>query len=469
VSAPQRSRAWGPLSAFAICLVAAACAAQAQPTASQSAASFIPAASPSPTGSATPSPEPTVAGPSESPSQSEAPVDGTGEFYALDCSLDGPCVASYLPGPVGDEPGWPVVVSGPCRGTAKARDGSAYAACDIRGEVLVHRFGSDSLPVAGWPVRLPGSTASVYWNMFTIGCGDDASSVALTSGESVVVATVDGNEAMLHVLDARGKPRPGWPRPFPGDAPGIDGIGGNGCRGFVLGPDEAVLAWGYEGVEDDIELVADRTEFVIFERDGRTRSGWPRGSTGAASRPIFADDGSVVYVSASGKVWRHDADGTIDDGWPYQLPTKVSPYLSPDGRIVAIAGERGSQQAISLDTTGAVSNGWPVPLVVQTSCLFGDTPCSGSVAPVFSGDGTLYAALNDGSVIAVDAAGEVLPGWPVGLGAGVHAVSLILVDDARLVVTTASCPEPRACTGNETPITLVLGRDGPRMEVTTAS
>jgi hypothetical protein len=404
--------------------------------------------------------------PSGLPSATGVPGEVTGELYALDCSAEGPCRAEYLPDAVGDEPGWPVIVSGPCRGTAQAPDGSAYAACDSEGEVLVHHLDSDGIALAGWPVRLPGSTASVYSNLFTIACGDDASSLVLTRGRSAVVATVDDDEAVLHVLEPSGKPRPGWPRPFPGDAPGIDGIGGNGCRGFEPGPDESVLAWGYEGVEDDIDLVASRTEFVVFEPDGRTRTGWPRGSTGAASRPIFADDGSVVYVSASGKVWRHDVDGTIGRGWPFQLPTTVSPYLSPDDRIVAIAGERGSQQAISLDASGAVTDGWPVPLgVVQTRCLFGDTPCSGSVAPVFSGDGTLYAALNDGSVTAIDAAGDVLPGWPIGLGAGVHAVSLSVVDDARLVVTSASCPANDVpCTGDETPIILVFGRGGPRVE-----
>jgi hypothetical protein len=399
------------------------------------------------------------------------PVEGTGEFYALDCSLDGPCEAAYLADPVGDEPGWPVVVSGPCRGTAKSPDGTAYAACDIREEVLVHRLDANGLPVPGWPVRLPGSTASVYSNLFTIACGDDASSLVLTSGGSVVVATVDGDEAVLHVLEPSGKPRPGWPRPFPGDGPQVDGIGGNGCRGFDVGSDGSILAWGYEGVEQDIELIADRTEFVVYERDGRTRSGWPNGSTGAASRPAFADDGSVSYVSASGKVWRHEAGGSIDDGWPYQLPTPVAPYLAPDDRIIVVAGDRGAEEAVSLSRTGAVTDGWPVPLGgVQTRCLFGDTPCTGSVAPVFSSDGTLYVALNDGSVIAIDAAGEVLPGWPVGLGAGVHAVALAVVDDARLVVTTASCsPNDVPCTGDAAPITLILGPDGPRVEVATSS
>jgi hypothetical protein len=34
----------------------------------------------------------------------------------------------------------------------------------------------------------------------------------------------------------------GWPRPLPGDPPGNDGIGGNGCRGFTLAPNGDVVA-----------------------------------------------------------------------------------------------------------------------------------------------------------------------------------------------------------------------------------
>jgi hypothetical protein len=402
-----------------------------------------------------------MTGPSETPSHSDAPVDGSGEFYALDCRLDGPCVADYLPHPVGDEPGWPVVVSGPCRGIAKTADGGAFAACDVRDGALVHRLSADGLPVPGWPVLLPGQTASVYHNMFTIGCGDDVSSLRLASGGAVVVAAVDGEAAWLHVLDRHGTPVPGWPRPFPGDAPGIDGIGGNGCRGFELGTDGSVLAWGYEGVAQDIELIADRTAFVVYERDGRTRSGWPNGSTGAASRPVFADDGSVTYVSASGKVWRHDAAGTIDDGWPYQLPSRAAPYLAPDDRIIVVAGDRDAHEAVSLSRTGAVTKGWPVRLgIVETRCLFGDTPCSGSVAPVFSGDGTLHVALYDGTVTAINAAGDALPGWPVGLGTGMHATDLTVVDGDRLVVRAVRCsPDDGYCTG-EPPMSLTIGRDG---------
>ena len=62
-----------------------------------------------------------------------------------------------------------------------------------------------------------------------------------------------------------------------GDAPGQDGWGGDGCRGFALADDD-----GRRGVADDIEeaieLRARRTEFT-WSADGEIRPGWPRGST----------------------------------------------------------------------------------------------------------------------------------------------------------------------------------------------
>ena len=384
-----------------------------------------------------------------------------GEIYALDCGVDGPCRLDYLPEPVEDEPGWPVLVSGPCRGTARTQDGGAIAACDSQGAVLVHQFSAAGVPRAGWPVRLPGSTASVYDNLFTIGCGDDASSLALTSTGALVVAVVDGSEALVHVLEPDGSPRSGWPRPFPGDSPGHDGIGGNGCRGFDLGPDGSILVWGYEGVEQDIELSAARTELSVYEPDGRTRSGWPRGSTGAASRPVIGADGSVTYVSASGKVWRHEAGGKIAAGWPYQLKVKTAPYVTPDGRIVVIDGEHGSRTAISLDRSGAMVPGWPVALDdVETRCLFGDTPCAGSVEPAIGADGALYVALGDGSIVALESAGRDVAGWPVELGEGAHVTDLRL-DGSRLVVAAVRCSsDDGRCLGDSTPMTLLLGRDG---------
>lgn len=418
-----------------------------------------------------PSPAPsTTLDPSAEPSG--APV---GELYALDCRGQEPCRLAYLPDGGTDTPGWPVLVSGPCRGTATTGE-VAYAACDTPDGVLVHAFDADATPLPGWPVRLPGMTASVYDNLFTIGCGDERSSLRIASNGAIVVAVADGDEAQVHVLNPNGEPVPGWPRPFPGDSPAEDGIGGNGCRGFTVTAADDIVAWGYEGVEPDIELVAARTEFTVFGPDGRTRPGWPRGSTGATSRPVVAGDGSIWYISATSKVWRHTAAGEIADGWPYQLRQQSAPYLAPDGRLVVLlGGAGGSDRAIALDADGDVVRGWPVKLGrrVETRCLFGDTPCVGDIGPAFAPDGTTYVALGSGwafsggattdpggAILAIEPDGDIVTGWPVRLAKRVHVLGLAVDDEGHLVVDTVKCGSDE-CNGART--TLVYDTDGSRL------
>jgi hypothetical protein len=424
-----------------------------------------PAATPS---SELPSPVPlTTLEPSAEPSE-----EPTGELYALDCRGREPCRLAYLPDGGTDAPGWPVIVSGPCRGTATTGE-VAYAACDTPDGVLVHAFDADATPLPGWPVRLPGVTASVYDNLFTIGCGDERSSLRIAGNGDLIVAVADADAARIFVLRPNGEPLPGWPRPFPGDPPAQDGVGGNGCRGFAVAATDDIVAWGYEGVEPDIELVAARTEFTVFGPDGRTRPGWPRGSTGATSRPVVGSDGSIWYVSATSKIWRHTADGAIAEGWPYQLKERSAPYLAPDGRLVLLlAGADGSDRAIALDADGDVARGWPVKLGrrLETSCLFGDTPCVGDIGPAFAPDGTTYVALGSGrrfgsedtpdpggSILAIEPDGDIATGWPVRLAKRTHALGLAVDDGGHLVVDSVTC-DPGECTDKRT--TLVFDAVG---------
>lgn len=416
--------------------------------------------------------------PSLEPSASvpTAKLDPNAELYALDCRGQEPCRLAYLPEGGTDEPGWPVVVSGPCRGTAIS-DGVAYAACDTPDGVLVHGFAANATPLPGWPVRLPGTTASVYDNLFTIGCGDERSSLRIAASKDVVVAVAEADVAQLYVLRPNGQPLPGWPRSFPGDPPGGDGIGGNGCRGFLVSATDDIVAWGYEGVLPDIELVAARTEFTVFSPDGRTRPGWPRGSTGATSRPLIGDDGSISYTSATGKIWRHRADGEIVDGWPYQLPKQAAPFIAPDGRLVVLLhGDNDSDRAIALDAGGNMSGGWPVSFHgrVETRCLLGDTPCLGDIGPAFASDGTTYVPLGSGctwscsggaidpggAIVAIKPDGHVATGWPVQLAGRTHAQKLTVDDEGHLVVRVAVCGPNGCADGVTTATTLVYGADG---------
>lgn len=337
-------------------------------------------------------------------------------------------------------------------------------------------YDADGEPVDA--AAFPDPIASVTENRFTIGCGDERSSLVAPAGGPIVVAIAGSEAARLYALGPTLETLPGWPRPFPGDPPGDDGMGGNGCRGFAVAPDGGILAWGYEGIQESIELVADRTEFVRYGPDGATVAGWPRGSQGAASAPVLSPDGSVLYTSATGKVWRHTADGDIAAGWPYQLPDRSAPVGAPDGRVaLTIRRDTANDAVVILRPDGRAAAGGPITLSadVESRCLFGDTPCMGTVAPVFGPDGRLYvglAAANDreanvsssrgGSVVAIDRDGDVAAGWPVRLPERTHVTALSAAETGGVVVDAVRCA-PGGC-GDAASERLIL-RFGPDGEV----
>ena len=239
-------------------------------------------------------------------------------------------------------------------------------------------------PVDGWPVQVPGAIATIGWHDFSIGCGVGRSAIELGSDGSVYVAISTAAAARLHVFNPDGRPRAGWPQTIPGDAPGQDGWGGDGCRGFALLDDDGVVAWGYDGIEEAIQLAARRTEFASWSVDGQVRPGWPRGSTGAASGPVLDADGGITYVSGSGRSGatttpeRSDRDGRTS--WTTRAAgrrTRRPSRHRPGGR---------TRNATCWSSSAGMANpisGGPIglPADIETVCIFGDTPCAGFVAP----------------------------------------------------------------------------------------
>ena len=397
------------------------------------------AASPSPRASASDEPPSATAPGATDPSR-----DPTVEWHAIDCSDGSRCRVEYVAdaNPTADGPGWPVLVPGRCLGIARAADSTVYAACDGPEGGVVHHLSSTGDPMVVPAARVGDAIASVYENLFTIACGDSMPSLRIAADGRILVAVVERGKAWLLNLRTLDEAADGPRFPFPGDPPGDDGIGGNGCRGFTPG-NGAVLTWGYQDVEPDIELVASRTEFIVYDASGNARNGWPRGSQGAASRPVLHHDGSVSYTSATGRVWLHAPDGDLSTGlWPYQLNERHAPYATRDGRIVVMDSTADGPVLVTLERDGRVARGWParLPDAVETRCLFGDVPCSGSVAPLVSPDGRVYVALATGSVVGFDSTGIIAAGWPVHLGANAHALSLTVGAEGVLVVRGVVCP-----------------------------
>jgi hypothetical protein len=280
------------------------------------------------------------------------------------------------------------------------------------------------------------------------------------------------------VFNPDGAVRPGWPQPIPGDPPASDGFGGDGCRGFALADDDGVVAWGYEDVEEGIELEARRTEFTSWAADGQIRPGWPRGSVGAASGPVLDLDGGVTYVSATGRVWSHDDAGEPRPGWPYQLEVPAAPHKAPDGRTAIVMPLEGGDRLVLLHQDGGLVGGRPIELGadVESRCLFGDTPCAGVTMPTFASDGTMYLSLHasnatgasqgteaGGALIAFDPVGAIVDGWPVDLDPRTHLLDLSVDREDRVVARGYVCGET-SCSEAATPTTMVFGRDGKLIE-----
>ena len=462
---------------FAILL--AACGAPASPSASPS------PGAPTPGPSAPPASPIPSDGPAPSPSGEPGPGTPTAVGHSIECNDEETRCEIHLVDAAGQEAaGWPVTVDGPCRDVVTGGDGLAYVGCSPAGNAMIHVLDPDGRPVAGWPVQLPGAVASVGWNDFTIGCGEGRSAIQPGSDGSVYVAIATRTAARLHVFNPDGQPRDGWPQTIPGDAPGMDGWGGDGCRGFALADDDGVVAWGYEGIEAAIELEARRTEFTSWSADGQVRPGWPQGSTGAASGPLLDSDGGITYVSATGKVWSHDDAGEVRPGWPYQLDRPAAPFGARDGRVVVIQENDESvdsvDQVFMLNRDGRLTIGEPLelPADIETRCIFGDTPCAGIAAPAFADDGTMYLSLAwsyvnrdlpdradlGGSIVAFDVDGDVVHGWPVDLGARTHVFDLSVDINDRLVAEGVICGPDECASEATVSTTLIFAPDGTLLE-----
>jgi hypothetical protein len=310
----------------------------------------------------------------------------------------------------------------------------------------LHRRNDVGVEAPGWPIELDRPVVDLAWNDFTIGCGDYREPIFRAGVDDLTFIGLHGPSGPeIHAFESWGLPAPGWPQPFP--APDGD------CHGLMVSADgDHVIAWGYGGVEQDIELIADRTEFTMLDLRGRTVSGWPRGSEGAASGPVRFDDG-IAYVSATGRVWAHDAAGEVRPGWGYRLMTKSAPMS--DGSHLAVAQRVADvdDAVVVLGVDGKPLPGFPTAVngELQTLCLYGDTPCAGDVGPTLAPDGTVYVALGTprqgvgehdptgGRIEAYGPDGRMVDGWPVQLPEWGHVIDMGWSTEGAVIATVVIC------------------------------
>jgi hypothetical protein len=405
-------------------------------------------------------------------------------------------------------PGWPVTAEN--NPIAMGPDGSVYVSdCAAEGApCALHRFGQDGREPPGWPYN-PGCEITMYTvgedGTVYAGCNraDQTNIVALdTTGsvlsgwpvnatkardESVVGSAVAANrdgKPYLYVFDGQaltalgidGHPRPGWPTPVAGSSPRMF-IARNG----LPATEGNIVVWSYDGSP------ITRSIFTIIGPDGQTRPGWPRGSKGEAMDVSVAPDGTLYYLSATGRLYRHLRDGDVASGWPVIIPGAASLGCKPDGgrqclsigsdgtAYVAALGPDGASMLMALDRNGQPLPGWPYKWNDRVDRYFdnpwyfsGYDPNTSTRPIVITRDGTVYLAIggqHGAEIVAVDRSGRVMPGWPyfppgdvvARSSSDVTFVSAMTLGPANslYVVISAYDPEASIPNGDPTKVTLL--------------
>jgi hypothetical protein len=322
----------------------------------------------------------------------------------------------------------------------------------------VHRLGADGQEPAGWPFEVPASVSCDGYECGTTLIMGPQDTVYLKTWHRV------NHQTQILAIDAAGRVKPGWPVALDDwygwsstpqiapdgtvitDAKGETRYGpsasatdyvpsrlwalapdGSPRQGwpidlgepghFQLGPDRTVVTVSYEPLLDPSQgglcSDANRTVYSVVGADGRTLPGWPRGSKGYASEPVVDSDGTIYYLSATGKVYAHDRAGEVKAGWPVDTGAFPhcafkGPYRDSDGSVYVLGSD---VVAMSRDGTE-----WRYHPADELAWPCSDNDCVGPpVAPAFGQEGVVYIALHhDDSVeiVALDKQGQPMHGWP---------------------------------------------------------
>ena len=383
---------------------------------------------------------------------------------------------------------WSVLLDGPCRDLLNV-EGDAIVACDPPSGATIHVVDQDGNPRRGWPVELGVALASVSWNDLTLGCGAHG-----------VVGASSPRTGPSSSRRTRGRARnsSSW------SATGHDGPGGpsrslatrssrpgSGTRAAPASPSRTRAAASSRGATR-----AWRCPWSSTPRGPSSRSIAPTARSsmaGRAARPARPAARSCARMAASRTRAHRARSGPTDrTGRSPRVgrtrsqacrTASVSARRSAggDGRLAVIQesytddGPRTRLHIVLHDgrLAGPVIE---LPGPVETTCLFGDTPCVGRIDPVFhprnhdlfialgSGDDDADPPEFGGSILAFDADGRVRDGWPVALGEGVHAQALSMSLDGPLIVEGITCPQDGCAGGGvSTPISHRhrSGRDDP--------
>jgi subtilisin family serine protease len=318
-------------------------------------------------------------------------------------------------------PGWPQNVDPSKSGAFSIQvspaagdlDGDGYpeiAAGNIFREIYVwNRFG-ELLP--GWPKMAAG-----YANTMT------TLMIADVNGDGKSELIVCANSVSLSVLDVYGNTLPGWPVILPPfdffNFPSVADLDGDGKKEIIFN------TWDSNG-----------EKIIVYGSNGLLKPGWPLNlgpESEASIAPSVADidgDGNLEIVAkdSNKNLFLLHPDGTVLPGWPKALPdlnikSVVLADVNADGKAdVVIRGYKESDFRLkdffyALDASGNILPGWPI----QTGENLSYNTLNGPAAVLdIDGDG-IRDLIGEADVNAYDMAyaitafrtdGTKIPGFP---------------------------------------------------------
>jgi hypothetical protein len=329
-------------------------------------------------------------------------------------------VLALLDGDGTPRPGWPITMHDSCSLLPPLEDGSVLVVCDPPGfetpqDVRAFAFAPGGHSRAGWPVQL-GSDLTITGRMV----GDE---LTLVAGHYDTVPKVS-----LRLVAPDGTIRRGA------------AVSHECCYGWAVAPDG--IAYG--SVWDPELPPASRITAVDAAGE---RPGWPVELDGRASAPAFAPDGRIVvavglFEPQASRILVLDRSGTAATATPAELPiSTVLPLgggdldCGPSGSPRApIVGDDGTifvwseidTTVVALDPALAIRPGWPFEPSSSLQSRSYEDPraelsCPSLASPAIGPGSVLYLPLwarsesVGGSIVAVGPDGRVLPGWPVEL------------------------------------------------------
>lgn len=284
--------------------------------------------------------------------------------------------------------GWPVLLTDSVH---MAQSESTPAIGDIDGDgdieivhgsvmrpCLVFAWHHDGTPVAGWPVMLPPGDLS-HCDLL-----DRAPTLSDLDGDGTLETIIATRGAQVYVLKSDGTNFPGWPKwnlePMSYCAVSVGDIDGDGEPDIVVGSDyQTIYAW---------------------DRFGNSKPGWPWEASDAW------ETNGIVLADLLG-------DGALEVIANFSSPFTQNLFVF-DGR------------------TASVLPGWPKPDDMEARCLHptvvSDIDEDGEREIVMAGYDGCGGGGCLGYVLAYDADGTMVSGFPISLGYQATNTSPCIVD-----------------------------------------